>query len=64
MAEDALLGITQSTSGARWIEASTLLSGSNQDRVAAALMDVFDDLPIPLARIMAGMGLTAETAPH
>jgi single-stranded-DNA-specific exonuclease len=64
MAEDAFLGITHSTSGARWIEASTQLSGPNQDRLAAALMDVFDDLPIPLARIMAGMGLTAETAPH
>ena len=56
MAKDAFLGITHSTSGARWIEALTHLSGPNQDRLAAALMDVFDDLPIPVARIMAGMG--------
>ena len=57
MAEDAFLGITHTTSGDRWIEASTQLSGPNQDRLAAALMDDFDDLPIPLARIMAGMGI-------
>jgi len=62
MSKDAFLGITQSTSGARWIDAPNQLAGPNQDRLAAALMEIFDDLPIPLARIMAGMGLTPETA--
>jgi len=64
MSKDAFLGITQSTSGARWIDAPNQLAGPNQDRLAAALMEIFDDLPIPLARIMAGMGLTPETASH
>ena len=62
MSKDAFLGITQSTSGARWIDAPNQLAGPNQDRLAAALMEIYDDLPIPLARIMAGMGLTPETA--
>ena len=64
MAGNAFLGITHSTSGARWIEAPTHLSGGDRDRLAAALMDMFDDLPLPLARIMVGMGLNNETAPH
>jgi len=64
MSKDAFLGITQSTSGARWIDAPNQLAGPNQDRLAAALMEIYDDLPIPLARIMAGMGLTPETASH
>ena len=64
MSKDAFLGITHSTSGARWIDAPNQLAGPNQDRLAAALMEIFDDLPIPLARIMAGMGLTPETASH
>ncbi|MFL2846085.1 MAG: single-stranded-DNA-specific exonuclease RecJ [Candidatus Puniceispirillaceae bacterium] len=63
MARDAFLGITHSTSGARWIDAPKNLSGGDQDRLAAALIDMFDDLPLPLARIMAGMGLNCETAP-
>ena len=62
MTKDAFLGITHSTSGARWIDAPTHLSRGNQDRLAAALIDLFDDLPLPLARIMAGMGLNGETA--
>ncbi len=61
MAGDSFLGITHSTSGARWIDSRTHLSGGEQDRLAAALIDMFNDLPLPLARIMAGMGLTGET---
>jgi len=64
MSKDAFLGITQSASGARWIGAPNQLAGPNQDRLAAALTEFFDDLPMPLARIMAGMGLTPETASH
>ena len=29
---------------------------------AAALMGMYDDLPLPVARIIAGMGLNDETA--
>ena len=61
MSGDPFLGITHSTSGARWIDAPTRLSGGDQDRLAAALIGLFDDLPLPLARIMAGMGLNCET---
>ena len=61
MAGDALLGITNSTSGASWIDAPTHLSDCERDRLAAALTNMFDDLPLPLARIMAGMGLNDET---
>ena len=62
MAEDSFLGITHSTSGARWIDAPTHLSVVDKDRLATALIAMFDDLPLPLARIMAGMGLTSENA--
>ena len=62
MAGDAFLGITHSTSGARWIDLQTHVSGGDRDRLAAALMGMYDDLPLPLARIMAGMGLNDETA--
>ena len=62
MAREAFLGVTNSTNGARWIDAPTHLSGGERDRLAAGLIDVFDDLPLPLARIMAGMGLNGETA--
>ena len=62
MAGDAFLGITHSTSGARWIDLPTHVSGGDRDRLAAALMGMYDDLPLPLARIMAGMGLNDETA--
>ena len=62
MAGDAFLGITHSTSGARWIDIQTHVSGGDRDRVAAALMGMYDDLPLPLARIIAGMGLNDETA--
>ena len=61
MRGEAFLGISHSTSGARWIDAPTQLSVGERDRRAAALIDVFDDLPLPLARIMAGMGLSGET---
>jgi single-stranded-DNA-specific exonuclease len=64
MAEDAFLGIMRSSSGARWIDAPTHLSGGDQDRLAAALINRFDDLPLPLARVMASMGLNIETAQH
>ena len=64
MARDAFLGITHSTTGARWIETPTNLSSGDQDSLAAALIDMFDDLPLPLARIMAGMGLNVDTTPH
>ena len=63
MAEDPFLGIAHSTSGARWINSLSQVSGGNQDRLAAALTDAFEDLPLPLARFMAGMGLTVETTP-
>ncbi len=60
MAGDAFLGINHSTSGAHWVDSRTHLSGAEQDRLAAALIEMFNDLPLPLARIMAGMGLNGE----
>lgn len=64
MAQDAFLGITHSTTGARWIDTLTNLSSGDQDRLAAALINMFGDLPLPLARIMAGMGLNGDTTPY
>ena len=57
MANDAIFGIEESASGARWIKAKSTLSASEIDRHAAALVETFDDLPLPIARIMATRGL-------
>ena len=61
MAGDAMLGIVKSASGARWVSAKTALSASEIDRHAAALSEAIDDLPLPIARIMAARGLTRDT---
>jgi len=60
MAGDAILGIVKSFSGARWVPARSSFSASEIDRYAAALVETVDDLPLPIARIMAGRGLTAD----
>ena len=60
MAGDAILGIVKSCSGARWVPARSSFSASEIDRYAAALVETVDDLPLPIARIMAGRGLTAD----
>lgn len=64
MDDDAFLGINKSQSGARWVKALSSVSDSEQVRVAAGLTELFQDLPLPIARVMAGMGLTAETASY
>ena len=60
MAGDVILGIVKSCSGARWMPARSGFSASEIDRYAAALVETVDDLPLPIARIMAGRGLTAD----
>ncbi|MDC0476200.1 single-stranded-DNA-specific exonuclease RecJ [Alphaproteobacteria bacterium] len=61
MAGDATLGIVKSFSGARWVPARSSFSASEIDRYAAALVETVDDLPLPIARIMAGRGLTVDS---
>ena len=61
MVGDAMLGIVKSASGARWVSAKAALSASEIDRHAAALSETIDDLPLPIARIMAARGLTRDT---
>lgn len=61
MAGDAILGIVNSATSARWIAAKSQFSGAEIDRYAAALLEVHHDVPLPIARIMAARGLTAET---
>ena len=60
MAGDAMLGIVKSASGARWVSAKAALSASEIDRRAAALSETIDDLPLPIARIMAARGLARD----
>ena len=64
MDEEAFLGINQSQSGARWIKPPSPVLDSDQTRLAAALTGAFEDLPLPLARIMVDMGLTVETVSY
>jgi len=61
MAGDAVLGIVNSASNARWVSAKTAFSVSEIDRYAAALVEIFDDLPLPIARIMAARGLSVDS---
>ena len=60
MVSDAMLGIVKSASGARWLSAKAALSASEIDRHAAALVENIDDLPLPIARIMAARGLNTD----
>ena len=60
MAGYAVLGIEKSASGARWASVKTALSHTEIDRHAAALSETIDDLPLPIARIMAVRGLTQD----
>jgi single-stranded-DNA-specific exonuclease len=61
MAEENFLGISNSASGAQWVNALTNIPEQTRDRMAAALGQVVLDLPLPVARIMADRGLTPET---
>lgn len=64
MAARAFLGIGRSTSGARWEDAPAKINANERDRLAAALCEIENDLPLPVARIMARMGLTPELLPQ
>ena len=55
MAGDAILGVVKSFSGARWVPARSSLLASEIDRCAAALVETFDDLPLPIARLMTSL---------
>ena len=59
-AGEAIFGIEKSVSGARWVPTKSALTTSQIDRHAAALVETIDDLPLPIARIMASRGLNTD----
>ena len=58
-----LMGVVNSASGARWQHNRKTFSETDTDRFAAGLIQRFVDLPLPIARILAARGITAEALP-
>ncbi len=61
MKDVSFLSIAKSASNARWLSAESKLSQTDTDRYAAGLIELHNDLPLPIARILASRGLTAES---
>ena len=59
----AFFGVASSASGARWQDASKTINATDIDRFSAGLLEAFADLPLPVARILAARGMTAESLP-
>ena len=57
------MGVINSASGARWKYSRKTFSETDTDRFAAGLIQRFVDLPLPIARILAARGITAEALP-
>jgi len=60
-AGNAYLGVASSISGARWEDAPKAVSEIDINRFADGLVEHFSDLPLPIARILAARGITAES---
>lgn len=60
---NAFLGIANSASGARWQDAPKNVNATDLDRHCAGLIEAYSDLPLPIARIIAAKGMTAEQLP-
>ncbi len=61
--DTAFMGVVTSASGARWQESRRAFNETDTDRFAAGLVQHFADLPLPIARILAARGITAEGLP-
>ena len=59
----AFMGVAISASGARWQESPKAVTDIDLDRFVAGLAQHFADLPLPIARILASRGISAETLP-
>jgi single-stranded-DNA-specific exonuclease len=57
------MGVAISASGARWQESPKAVTDIDLDRFAAGLAQNFADLPLPIARILAARGISAEALP-
>ena len=62
-ADSAFMGVAHSAGGARWQETPKHVTETDLDRFAAGLVQQFTDLPLPIARILAARGITAEALP-
>ena len=62
-ADGAFMGVVHSAGGARWQEILKRVTETDLDRFAAGLVQQFTDLPLPIARILAARGITAEVLP-
>jgi len=62
-AAGAFLGIRQSATGARWQEAKRAVNDTDLDRLSRGLTEAFDDMPLPVARLLAARGIDREQLP-
>ena len=62
-AAGAFLGIRQSATGARWQEARRAINDTDLDRLSRGLTEAYDDMPLPVARLLAARGLDRDQLP-
>jgi single-stranded-DNA-specific exonuclease len=58
----AFLGVARSLTNSRWQDAPSIRSGGELDRIAAAITEQFPEMPLPLARLLAGWDIGEEGA--
>ena len=62
-AAGAFLGILQSATGARWQEARRAVNDTDLDRLSRGLTEAYDDMPLPVARLLAARGIDRDQLP-
>ncbi len=62
-AAGAFLGIRQSATGARWQEARRAVNDTDLDRLSRGLTEAYDDMPLPVARLLAARGIDRDQLP-
>jgi single-stranded-DNA-specific exonuclease len=62
-AAGAFLGIRQSATGARWQEARRAINDTDLDRLSRGLTEAYDDMPLPVARLLAARGIDRDQLP-